>query len=324
VSSISVTSNVATVTTSTDHGYNQYDIIAISGANEPVFNDSFRITEITSSTVFKVAVATADGSATGTITCKIAPLGWTREFTKTNKSVYRAPAGNRFYLRIDDSQAQYATMAMYETMSSVDTGTGKSANVYWKKSNASSTAAREWWAFGNDKFFYLFTSWDASGGNCGYAFGEFPSLRMGDLYNTLIIGYSSATPSYIYLSQSFTYCNNASAQNTGHYLIRSLLGSSTLGFFKTSTPSGQMSYGTSVSFPNFADIGLHLFDIKIIENAGPYRGKMPGLLVAMESTGGYFASGDRSVVIDDDSFVAIKIANNNGLGNCFILDGDWV
>ena len=83
----------------------------------------------------------------------MAPLGWEKTFSGTNKAVYRSldPTTNQFILRVDDTNAQYAAVTMYETMSNVDTGTGASVTKYWKKSSTSDTTARPWYAIGNKK-----------------------------------------------------------------------------------------------------------------------------------------------------------------------------
>ena len=87
VSSITVAANVATVTTSTAHGYLVNDVVRISGANESVFNDDVLIATVPSTTTFTFALTTATASATGTISCCIAPLGFTRVYLGTNKAV---------------------------------------------------------------------------------------------------------------------------------------------------------------------------------------------------------------------------------------------
>lgn len=52
------------------------------------------------------------------------PIGWTKPFSATNKAVYRAAVGGpRHYMRVDHTVAQ-PTIRGYETMSSVDVGTG--------------------------------------------------------------------------------------------------------------------------------------------------------------------------------------------------------
>lgn len=330
VSSISVSSNVATITTSTSHNLTVNDIIVISGANESVFNDEFRIKAITSSTAFTIDLITANGSATGTITCKIAPLGWTRVYTGTNKSVYRAPAGTQFYLRVDDTQAQYATVSAYESMTTVDAGTNLIATVYWKKSNVSDTATREWYLIGNNKVFYFFTSWHSTYSTqcAGYMFGDINSVKANDSYASMLIGHSVNNPPNPSASQSFSYVTFAisSTYYTGHYLARASTGVvGGINCFKFSTANGQMGYSNGTIYPNSADNGLHLYPVDVGEVAGPvYRGRMAGLYVPLEMTNGAFASNDRSVVINGKTYMAIRVSCNSlVLGNCFFDLGDW-
>lgn len=317
---------MATITTSTAHNYTLTDLIQISGANESQYNDSFRIKSIPSSTTITVDLVTADGSATGTITCKIAPLGWTRVYSGTNKSVYRAPAGNRHYLRIDDTNALYSVVSAYETMTDVDTGTNKMGDVYWKKSNASSTATREWFLVGNDKTFYLFTAWDTTY-HAGYAFGDINSLKAGDLFGTMLIGHNATAPTNPSYNQSFSYVAYASGNNLGHWLMRVNTGVvGAISFFKFAAPSTQMGYSTSFPFPSPTDNGLHLYPVEVAEVVGcVLRGRMPGLYTPLESCNGYFASGDRTVVIGSRTYMAIKIyCYTSYVGNCFLdITGDW-
>lgn len=326
VSSISVSGNVATVTTSTAHNYTLTDIILISGANESQYNDSFRIKAVTSSTTFTFDLVAADGSATGTITCKIAPLGWTRVYSGTNKSVYRAPAGTRFYLRVDDTNAQYSVVSAYETMTDVDTGTNKMGDVYWKKSNASSTATREWFLVGNDKTFYLFTAWDATY-HAGYAFGNFNSIKSEDLYSCMLIGHNATAPTNPSYSQSFSYVAYSTGNNLGQLLMRANTGVvGAVAFFKFATPSTQFGYSTGFSFPSQSDNGLHLYPVEVAETTGAVlRGRMPGLYAPLENVAGYFASGDRTVVINSKIYMAIMLyCYSSGVGNCFLdITGDW-
>ena len=330
VSSISVSSNVATITTSTSHNLTVNDIIVISGANESIYNDEFRIKAITSSTAFTIDLVTADGSATGTITCKIAPLGWTRVYTGTNKSVYRAPAGTQFYLRIDDTQALYATVSAYESMTTVDAGTNLIGTVYWKKSTASDTATREWYLIGNNKTFYLFTSWHITYSTqcAGYMFGDINSVKANDSYASMLIGHTTNSPSYPSSNQSFSYVtfNSSSTYYQGQYLARASTGIvGGINCFKFSAANGQMGYANGALYPNMADNGLHLYPVDVGEVVGPvYRGRMPGLYVPLEMTTGAFASNDRSVVINGKTYMALKVnCVTNSAGNCFFDLGDW-
>ena len=80
-----------------------------------------------------------------------ASAGWTVAFEDigTNKIVFRnalAAGGTGCYLRVDDSNAQYAIIQCYESMSDIDTGVSPAASAvrYIPKSNAASGASRLW------------------------------------------------------------------------------------------------------------------------------------------------------------------------------------
>lgn len=332
VSSLTVTANVATATTTTNHGLAVGDPIAIAGANEAVFNDEFRVASVPSSTTFTFAVTTATTPATGTLSCKIPSLGWEKAFTGTNKAVYRSQdvTGTRLYLRVDDSNAQYMAVNLYETMSSVDAGTGASTTLYWKKSITSSEVARPWQLVGDRKIFYLFTDWNPSYPlqPNGYVFGDLLTAKAGDAYHCLIIGHTASDPLRAFTDNHFNV-NRGSANTSGQLLARSFsqLGVG-VGFYKESAPaSTAMGSGSATIFPNQSDNGVHLVPVYVFESAtNAYRGRMPGLLIPMETTYGAFPAMDKTVVIGGKTHLAIRLVGlaYNTYGNCwFSLDEAW-
>lgn len=333
VSSISVTSNIATVTTSTAHDYEIGNIIVFSGSNESIFNDEFEIISIPSTTTFTFSITTALTSATGTITCKVAPLGWEKTYSGTNKAVYRSldVTTNQLYLRVDDTQTLYATVTMYETMSNVDTGTG-GTTVYWKKSTTANTTSMPWYAIGNKKTFYLFSDWHASYTlqPSGYCFGWFPSFKSGDGYNTMLIGHDVSTPTNPASYNDFARIG-LSGGTKGQVIARSYsqLGSSIL-FYKYGGLSSHeyMGYIGLYNFPNPVDNGVHLFPVYIYESGNNnLRGKFPGVYIPNEHTNGSFLSRDKTVIVDGKRYIAYRITNSNAVGqygNCwFALDEEW-
>lgn len=333
VSSLVVSSNVATVTTSTSHGYEIGTRLLFAGANESIFNDEFEILTIPATNQFTFAITTADATATGTITCKVAPLGWEKSFSGTNKAVYRSldVTSNRLYLRVDDTNAQYATVNIYETMSSVDVGTGASTTKYWKKSSTSDTTARPWYAVGNKKVFYFLSDWHATSvlQPCGYVFGDIISYKSGDGYNTMLIGHDVSNPSGQYANNNFSKIG-VSSETEGQILDRSYtqLGSN-ITFYKYSGINGHSYMGndTTYAFPNPVDNGVHLFPVYVYETGNSLRGKMPGLWCPNEYTNGLFYSRDTTVIVDGKRYISYRICNSNGTnqyGNCwFSLDEDW-
>lgn len=207
--SLVVSSGVATATYSSGHGFVEgYSGISpwirIAGVTDLTdCNGDTRIT-ITSASQFTFTTTAGDGTASGTITAKVAPLDWTKEYSGTNKAAYRAPDldGTRHYLRIDDGYGSYqsAQASGYETMSDVDTGTHKFPSSttydYVYKSNTSAGTYRKWWVIGDGKRFYMFL--DAGGAASssynmyGFLFfGDIISLAADDLYHSAIISATS-------------------------------------------------------------------------------------------------------------------------------------
>ena len=86
--------------------------------------------------------------------------GWTKEFSGTNKAVYRAGSGNRkFYRVLDDNSGVYsshyfAALTGYDSMTDVDTGAGWGQSAYMMKSY-NDTAAKRWICIVDEKGFYL-------------------------------------------------------------------------------------------------------------------------------------------------------------------------
>jgi hypothetical protein len=126
VTSLTVADGIATATVSAGNGFNPHHIILIEGASDPALNGRHRVLlDGNSSTSFSFKTTAANGTASGTISAKYAPVpGWEKPFSAANKAVYRATTGNRFFYRVDDSlpEKYVAEIRGYETMTSVDVG----------------------------------------------------------------------------------------------------------------------------------------------------------------------------------------------------------
>lgn len=314
INSISVSNNIATATTSTSHGYQVYDTIVISGANENQFNDEFTIASVPSTTTFTFPLITNTSSATGTITCKIAPLGWSQAFTNgSGKSVYHSTDinGTGLYLRVDDTGARSTQVNMYETMATVDVGTGKSQDTWWTKSSVANTATHQWYLVGNSKCFYLMTEVNVAYpyGLSIYFFGDTISFRANDPWCCALGGQSVADQNY---GNQSTGMIGANGVTTGMCLARAsnwIGGYAPFGFYSTPRYS-IFGYGTLVNgpFPAPLDNSAHLFPVYLWEpNLYCWRGKMPGLFCPGEYVNGVYPSKDRSVVIDGKTYIAFRI-----------------
>lgn len=148
-----------------------------------------------------------DGPLTGTITFKIAPLGWEKVFSKTNVAVYRStdPSGTRAYYRVDDTNALYARVQMYESMSDVDNGlaaapTSVAGGYYWYKRQIGAATGVYWVVAGDSRSVLVGVAPHASvlaASANGYGaymhlMGDLLSLRSGDAWCATLSGSSAA------------------------------------------------------------------------------------------------------------------------------------
>lgn len=275
------------------HGYVQHQVIAVSGATPETLNGEWRVSEVDANYVRFAAPGEPDGTASGTIGVRTAPLGWAKEFSGTNKAVYRSTdiTGSRLYLRVDDTAAQYAYARGYEEMSDVDTGTGlfptaaqSSFGSTWAKSSAASTAARNWLLVGDSAIFYLLAAWHTTYPNNydTYVYGDISSIKTGDAFRTIIHGSTMQTPSYT--ATKFVSLESA----TGKYIARAMSQTGTaIAVCGFGSGVSNVSGASAASYPGAADNGLHLHEpIVVVDGTtktGSVRGTMPGVLQCMQN-----------------------------------------
>ncbi len=217
-------------------------------------------------------------------------LGWGKAFTATNKGVYRAPAGVRHYLDVDDSApdatalGRNARIRGYETMSAVGTGTNPFPTVAQVttcvgliKSTATGTTARPWIVVGDDRTFYFFS--EAAGTDPptlsthawtdGFYFGEILSVIVGDLYRT-VYGWNSTVSTFVTALMN-PYNSTAASTTTviNVNMPRSYTGSGTSLWAQ---PVGNLFSVTNLSlatgnftYPNPADSGFYLNVMNVVE-----------------------------------------------------------
>lgn len=290
------TAGTATVTC-TSHGFVPGDVVAISGANESAWNDEFRVlTAAANSFTFAIGAGTTS-PATGTLAAKIAPLGWTKPFSGTNKAAYLPKAEYvQRYLRVQDDSStptsasgRWGKARGYETMSDVDTGTGPFPTVAQStnglsifKSSTSDSTTRSWWLVGDGGIFYFGTFWHASylTQASGYLFGDVASLRAGDSYSSLLVGDAtdtlSGSPS---ATSTFTTLGGYSATQVGKYLARAhaQTGSAVAaGMMGDNGVSLYMGYG-GLTYPHPPDNGLLFAPVAVVESSVIRSRALPGL-----------------------------------------------
>lgn len=301
--SVIIASGVATVTRAAGHPF-QVDAVAfLAGATTTggSINGEQKVTSVTSTT-YTFVTALANQTATGTITHKLAALGWTKTFTSTNLGSYKSSdvTSSGMTLRVDDTNAQFAKVVGYETMSDVNTGTGSfpttgqnATGLWWDKSSTANATGNNWMIFGDGKLFYFARGY-RSGNNAdllGYelsGFGDFVSTKSGDAYGCFINGESaSQAAATIGSINNLWYGQQLAA--TGLYATRSYsgLGSSipmgkaypTINGITCPGASGTNNTTTLV-FPNPTDGGMYVAPQYVFEAVAPalnvFRGTLPG------------------------------------------------
>jgi hypothetical protein len=265
-------------------------VILVSGATPAALNGEQKVTAVANGWVeFKTALP--DGPVSGSISFKMAPLGWEKVFSGTNKAVYRQidPASTRTYYRIDDANALYARVQMYESMTDVDTGVAVAplsvaGGYYWHRRASAGAAGCYWVLVGDSRGFYAVfhpATQALAASNNNYAgvsqyMGDIISYRSGDAWCAALTGADTTS----YTNQNG--CAFCVAASTGFSLKRMAHG---LGagvqtyrrvFGTNASASGADAY--LGSFPSVVDNGLHLSPILLADgiSSGAPRGILPG------------------------------------------------
>ena len=306
VTSLVVASGVATLSFSGSHSATVDTVILVAGSSIADLNGEQKITAIGAGFV-RFATAAANGTATGTITFKMASASWTQPFTGTNLATYKSgdPASTGMILRVDDTGSTSSRFVGYEKMTDVNTGAGSfptevqiAGGGYWSKSSTANALASSWFLFVDSRKFILHIAPHAQGSNVNYGgytrgFGDDISTRPGGDPYAASLCYSKGT--------SFSVQNEACLDGNGitqHAMPRSYTGLGTC-ILNTVAPytgapatSGRdLYFGT---FPSEVDGGL-ILSRKYFSTATerPVRSDLPGLLHAAQGNlVDFFKSGD--------------------------------
>lgn len=340
VTSISVSAGVATAT-SAAHGFTDKfgKLVLIAGASEPLLNGRKQPLSVSTNSFTFAAPGVADGTYTGTMNARRAPLGWAEAYSGTNKAIFArtAPEASSQMLRVvDNAAAPTDARAMcVETATDVDTFTGVSpapisGGFYWWK-GANTTAAKRWILVGDDRIIHFFTDLSGSGHYRPFLFGDVNSFKAGDGYPTLIAGEATAgtgagssgwTGDAVRLLGQSAFNNDLTIARA-HTQIGSsvscavyVVGSGVIGNVPGMTYPGPISNGCVISQPIYVaeDIGGSQVDI---------RGLMPG--AAQPLTSRPFA--ERQVVDGligtDRKFLAVPLISSSGGQLLVDLTGPW-
>ncbi len=283
LNSLVVADDVATATVSSGHNFamigNTGPVIRIEGATPSALNNDWRIT-VTSSTKFTFATSgISNQTATGTITAKRKPAGFSKAFSGTNKAAYLSDdqSGLQMYCRIDDTgtSASNARIRGYETMSDVDTGTGPfptdtqlSGGSYIYKCNSGTVS---WSLISDGRMIYCFC--DAGGGNNytgGFYFGDINSYLDSDAYSSILVASTANTSSAMMSSLSTA---------TGGFMARSYTqtGTAVTNARYSHQRNGNFLGNSGQAYPAPVDNSIHLYPVECWEGTTLARGMMPGL-----------------------------------------------
>lgn len=349
ITGITRTGETATATAN-GHGYRDGDILLFSGADQEAYNGEQRVRNVTTNTFDFSVTGDPITPATGTITAKIAPLGWESPFTGANKAAYRAtdPASNRLFLRIDESPMEgdlnygrglrSVVAQMWEVLTDIDNGTGK-AETFWRKAQNESVDARPWVLVGDGKRFWLAVAWSETYPNryVPYFFGDFPSYKAGDAYGALIAGYYDLSYNYSDPSTNevidTVLAIGTAVGNNGIWVARnhSQLGGR-INVLWVSGPgynggSGTMMGSTGIPYPNPADNGIYVMPLIIQEQTGPsLRGRLPGLLCPLHAIAAPEPWKYPGFVVDGTTHEILVLTGAQGNGAtriAFDLTGPW-
>lgn len=281
LTSLVVATNVATATVNAGHNFamvgNAGPVITIAGATPSGLNGQWRVT-VTSATQFTFATTgISDQTATGTITAKRSPAGWTKIYSGTNLAAYQADdvTSTRFPIRIDDTGTTYTRVVGYEAMSSINSGTNPfpteaqvSGGLYL--SRTANAGAKAWTLVADGKMFYLFD--DSQ--NAYYttlAFGDTLPLMGADAFPCFIQAAGTAGLDSFYAANSLSIA--------GHYMARSYTQTGTAKQVGKYSHARSSNLGTNgMSYPAPMDNGFFCTPIEIWEDSPQQiRSILPGV-----------------------------------------------
>lgn len=305
VSSITRSGATATVTTATPHGLTTGASATIGGAAQTDYNIDAVVTVLTTTTFTYDVANSPTTPATGTITAKRSPVGFTKAFTGANKAVYRCNdlSSNRHYLRVLDDGggtggAQEARIFGYATMTDVDTGTdvfptaAQSTYGYlWRKSNTTDSVPKTWIVISDGKFIYFMVqhantelTMSNMHENFGGLFGDIVSYKPGDVWATMLTGnctqnstsYSAngtmASQTSINATTAFTSNSTVLARN-----FTAVAGAQYVGLYGSGLSHGCLGSTAAISYPHAVDNGFYLVPVAVTQtNPSAIRGRLPG------------------------------------------------
>lgn len=296
-----------TATVAAGHKYLVDQVIELSGANESGFNGEFRVLSVTSTTV---VMGLDNGTpsavnATGSLSLNIPSLGWAVEFEDAvnYKIIFKRtdPLATPLRLYIDNSawtgwnqsSGYLAKVLMIENPTDINTFTTVHETRWPCSHNYGDT---DWELFGDTMLAHFVVGYGRVANATPrhlYSFGDIKSVRPGDKYHCMLIGFYSL----LNTSQWVNYSPGNSAikfRDTSDVRLARAHNQSP-GVCTAYFTGFHDYFGEGIPFPNPADNGFYMSQGAIpVFDTLSYRGDLPGVLCPFSTSIGY----DRKVLRD--------------------------
>lgn len=341
VDSLVVSGGVATATISSGHSFEVGSVALIAGATPSALNGERRVAEITTTTVKFSVSGVPDGTAAGTITIKVAPLGWIKQYSGRNVAVYKrsAPEATAMVLQVDDTATLNARARGFESMSAVNTGIGPfptnaqlSGGFFWAKASTT-TDTRSWVVLGDERCFYYAVAPNEYSplSHHTHFFGDIIPFKSGDAYCCALTGSRGDRTNTGADPEGCVGLSHATA--AGLYLARGDSGiggavqGEKLALSHTNTWSGASNW--LGAYPNRADNGLYVEEV-FCHSQGTFRGRLPGVYHLTQYALGFFGHLDKIVGVGPyagKTFLNLLLGGSSSSNNTnptfFDFEGPW-
>ena len=349
VTSIDVASGVATATAAS-HGFSATfgKRLLIAGSGEAGLNGTKQPLSVATNTFTFDATGVADGTYTGTMSAKRAPLGWTEPHTGTNVAIFARsdPEATAMLLRVVDTAASPASatdarVLMVESATGVDTYVDHSPTTaqlsgggYWYK-GANNTTAKKWAIVGDGRFFWLIHPCVTNAAPYDMQmshFGDGVPFRTPDPYLCLLAAALAGGGGGSSAGAGLNTNYGAPGSFQGGVVARNFAASSkSLNIHKCGAGAGAVLgvTGTGQFGSDVVAISrtYHLVDTEINSAGGHIRGEAPGLAGPLSRLP-FAASGQFAIVTpaigDGRTYLSVLYSGTSAQGNALInLTGPW-